>query len=334
MFRVWIGLALVAGISIFAVRHYAKPSGTTIAVSPQEVAADGYSEATVTVHSGTLPKLTSSNRGIHIGRLRQTSDDTWTAVIRAGVLPGNAKLIASSSTGQAEVPITLRSYVVDRDSNGTPDAVKLDAEQDQLAFRRWFTFLSEAQFFQHEDARPPEITDCAALIRYAYREALKQHDEIWAKDAKLPLIRAIPSVEKYRYPYTPLAPALFRVKAGGFDPNDSAAFSQFADAQTLQRFNTHMVSRDIRRAQPGDLLFYRHDLADLPFHGMIYIGRSQVQSDNEEVLLVYHTGPDQGRPGEIRRPTASELLVHPNPEWRPVPGNPSFLGVFRWNILP
>jgi hypothetical protein len=28
-----------------------------------------------------------------------------------------------------------------------------------------------------------------------------------------------------------------------------------------------------------------------------------------------------------------DLLDHPQPEWRPVPGNPNFLGVFRWNIL-
>ena len=32
--------------------------------------------------------------------------------------------------------------------------------------------LAEAQYFQPPAARPPEINDCAALIRYAYREAL------------------------------------------------------------------------------------------------------------------------------------------------------------------
>ena len=35
----------------------------------------------------------------------------------------------------------------------------------------------------------------------------------------------------------------------------------------------------------------------------------------------------------IRRPTVDELLHFPEPDWRPLPDNPSFLGVYRWNIL-
>ena len=113
--------------------------------------------------------------------------------------------------------MTLQPFTVDREDNGMPDAVELDSEQDQRAFRGWFTFLAEAQFFQREAARPAEINDCAALIRYAYREALKLHDEVWAKDAKLPLIRSVPALEKYNYPHTLLGPSLFRVKEGGFN---------------------------------------------------------------------------------------------------------------------
>ena len=49
--------------------------------------------------------------------------------------------------------------------------------------------------------------------------------------------------------------------------------------------------------------------------------------------VVYHTGTDRGRPGEIRRVTLAELLDHPDARWRPISANPNFLGVYRWNIL-
>jgi hypothetical protein len=49
--------------------------------------------------------------------------------------------------------------------------------------------------------------------------------------------------------------------------------------------------------------------------------------------VVYHTGPDRGSLGEIRRVTMAELLDHPDARWRPINSNPNFLGVYRWNIL-
>ena len=332
--RYWIGAGLLAAIGGFALYPWSSAAAPSLLVTPSELAADGYSESTVTIRSGSVPKLTSPNRTVHIGKLRQSGSGAWTAIVRSSVAPGEAKLVVTSVDGQAEARLELKPFVADREPNGMPDALELDSAQDQLAFRRWFTFLAEAQFFQREASRPGEINDCAALIRYAYREALKNHDEVWAKDAKLPLIRAIPTVEKYNYPHTLLGPALFRVKEGSFQTSDAAAFSPFADAQTLQRFNARFISRDVTRALPGDLFFYRHDRADLPFHGMIYLGSSQVQSESQDHFLVYHTGPNEHDPGEIRRPTLTELLHHPNPEWRPVAGNPTFLGVFRWNILP
>jgi uncharacterized protein YfaT (DUF1175 family) len=130
-------------------------------------------------------------------------------------------------------------------------------------------------------------------------------------------------VRKYVYPYTPLGASLFRT-AGGF--------AEFADAQTLVRYNTYFVSRDIRRAEPGDLLFYRQLDQGQAFHTMIYLGRSQFEP-GRAMYVVYHTGPCHGGPGEMRRPTVEELLRHPAPQWRPMTGNPNFLGIYRWNIL-
>ena len=86
------------------------------------------------------------------------------------------------------------------------------------------------------------------------------------------------------------------------------------------------------RARPGDLLFFRQEGHDLPFHTMIFLGASQIE-DGSEPLVVYHTGPIGKSAGEIRRPTLAQLMNFPDPRWRPVPSNPSFLGVYRWNIL-
>src|SRR5581483_11449151 len=209
-----------------------------------------------------------------------------------------------------------------------------ESANDAQAFRRWFTFLAEAQYFQPAEMRPAEITDCAALIRYAYREALRRHDTAWAMQSHLPLAPALESVAKYDYPHTAAGPALFRTKPGSFRASDleDGTFAQFADAKTLFRFNCHFRTRDVARAEPGDILFYRQDSDHMPYHSMIYLGPSQINRGAARYVL-YHTGPSGSDPGEIRRLTIDELMHFPQPEWRPFAGNPAFLGVFRWNIL-
>ena len=214
--------------------------------------------------------------------------------------------------------------------DGTPDFLRLDDEHDRDAFRRWFTWLAEAQYFQSPANRPVEISDCAALIRYAYREALRAHVSGWAEEARVPLAPSFEPVAKYQYPYTPLGASLFRVKEGSFRVSDltSGAFAQFADARTLRRYNTHFVSREVSHALPGDLLFYRQESDTMPFHSMIYLGEGRVRQDGGR-RIIYHTGPG----GEIRRLALEELIRYPEPEWRAIASNPNFLGVFRWNIL-
>jgi hypothetical protein len=232
--------------------------------------------------------------------------------------------------------VELNAIVDTRDTagDGTADFLRLEDDHDRQSFRRWFTYLAEAQYFQAPAARPPEIKDCAALIRYAYREALAAHDDVWAGSARLPVIPAYDSIGKYQYPYTPLGAGLFRVREGRFEEADlsNGAFAQFADAQSLWRWNTWFRSRDIRAASPGDLLFFRQPDAREPFHSMIYLGESLIHPDGRRYIL-YHTGPDGDDPGEMRRLTVDELLNFAQPQWRPLAGNSSFLGVYRWNIL-
>jgi len=206
----------------------------------------------------------------------------------------------------------------------TADPLHLDDPTDRTAFRHWFTFLAEVQAWQPR-AAPAEITDCAALIRFAYREALRPHDGEWARRLRLPVLPLAPGVEKYQYPRTPDGPGLFRTGYGD-------ALSEFADAENLYRWNTHAVGRDLRHALPGDLLFFRQLEQHMPYHAMIFVGPGHFESQGQ-AWLVYHTGPSSGGPGEIRRVSTAQLARHPLPQWRPLEGNTNYLGVYRWNIL-
>lgn len=309
-------------------------------ISPPVVWADGHDLATVTIASGpqTTPRVSvlGNSHTASVGAVEHTGN-AWTAEIHAGVLPG-AVQIRVEVPGVPAAQIALTASLAQRDSleDGTPDFLRLDSEAARRAFRRWFTFLAEAQYFQPAAARPPEISDCAALIRYCYREALRAHDNPWAGSARLPMIPAFDSPSKYEYPFTALGAALFRVAPGPFRAADLAngAFAQFADAKTLWRFNTRLVSRNLQRAQPGDILFYRqhHDESVPTFHSMIFLGASQIHPGAATYVL-YHTGPDDSGPGEMRRLTLDQLKRFPEPEWRPDAENSNFLGVYRWNIL-
>lgn len=216
----------------------------------------------------------------------------------------------------------------------TPDFLRLNDPADRHAFTGWFTFLAESQYYLAPAERAREVDDCAALVRFAFREALREHDGAWAAGLKLAYVPALPAVRKYLYPFSPLGARLFRVAPGRFTEADLAtsAFAEFADAETLLERNCHFLGRDVRHAAPGDLLFYRQLEQDLPFHVMIYLGGSHFDT-RPGPWVIYHTGPLGEAPGEVRRPALGELLRHPLPRWRPVEGNRNFLGVYRWNIL-
>jgi hypothetical protein len=217
----------------------------------------------------------------------------------------------------------------DRFGDGTPDFLRLRDPADQAAFRQWFTEIADYQAVRPRAEVPAEITDCASLLRYAYREALKQHGDTWFAATGTEVAALPGEIRAWRYPETPLGAGLFRVQPGSFKPADATngAFAQFADARTLVERNAYFVSRDVRQAKPGDLLFYRQFGQSSPWHSMI------VTRIGAQAAVVYDTGTDHGKTGELRRVAIAELLDHPQPQWRPVAGNPNFLGVYRWNIL-
>ena len=104
---------------------------------------------------------------------------------------------------------------------------------------------------------PAEIDDCAALLRFAYREALRAHDEAGlAAILRKPLSLRSGSTRilKPRWAQTSSASA----PAHSYPEDiDNGSFAQFADARTLMERNTYLIGRDLRLARPGDLIFYR-----------------------------------------------------------------------------
>ena len=305
--------------------------------------ADGFSTVPIVVRPAGGRPLPREGAGISIveGTRRaqveslETTRDGTRARVRAGLLAGPVVLEARApGFSPARGRLDLIADLVDQEGDGLPDVLRLEDEADRQAFRGWFTYLAEAQFFRPEQRRPIEIDDCAALVRYAYREALREHTADWAAAQQLDGLEMVQPIRKYHYPFTPLGAGLFRVRPGPFRRDDvrDGAFAQFADASILQRWNTHPIGRDLRRARPGDLLFYHQIERDLPNHVIIFLGPSHFE-EGAGPWVLYHTGPTKGSPGEIRRVLLEDLERHPKPRWRPVAGNRNFAGVFRWNIL-
>ncbi|MGC8883194.1 MAG: DUF1175 family protein [Bryobacteraceae bacterium] len=180
-------------------------------------------------------------------------------------------------------------------------------------FRRWFCWVAESLYFMRQ--LPQEVKDCSSLLRFAYREALRPHTAEWAR--------------QWGYSWLPPWPEPRHRAAPLFRTGNE--FRYFADARHLMRFNTQRISGRISDALPADLFFFRSPDGDR-WHAMVFLGASQFETSPEE-FVVYHTGPEGKWPGEVRRPAMRSLLAHPEPRWRPVEGNPHFLGVFRWKLL-
>ena len=222
----------------------------------------------------------------------------------------------------------------DRFGDGWPDAARLDHPADREDFVRWLTYLAESAYYQPGPRARDEVNDCAALIRYGYRNALVAHTPSWRLAAGLRVVPGFGDIGKFAYPDWPLGRGLFRTRGGAFAPEDldQGVFQEFADAHTILRHNTFAISRDLRAARAGDLLFFHQPEQAEPFHVMLFVGRSHFQPQAND-WIVYHTGSVNGQSGAVRHLQARVLKQHPEPRWRPLEANPRFLGVYRFNLL-
>jgi uncharacterized protein YfaT (DUF1175 family) len=294
-----------------------------------DLPADGrtHTVATITRRSGRSLEaisIESASPGI---RFVQQTGHTLAVLERTPVQPGDSNLHFTWRDHRYTLNVHYLPSDSDTFQDGLPDALHLHSPEDRAAFRSWFVALAEQEAALPDDKLPTEIDDCAALLRFAYRESLVQHDDRWlTAQPQADRLASLVSVAQYRYPETPLGLNLFRVAPGPYTPTDTSAFAQFADAHALLAFNAYPVSRNVRAALPGDLLFFRQLEQNSQYHSMVVTGP-------HAEWVIYHTGPIGKQKGEIRRVAIEDLLHHPDARWRPLPGNTNFLGVYRWNLL-
>jgi len=224
----------------------------------------------------------------------------------------------------------------DSDEDGVPDSAELQSFQDRENFRKWFRFIAEIQFYRVSEQWNSDQRDCAGLIRFAWREALRAHDRRWLQRMGPGYEVIAPDVAAYNLESGPLKESLFRINARPVTVIDRQiqGFSEFADARTLKEFNSTFVGRDRRYAQPGDLLFfYQPWVQRFPYHVMIFIDRPQVAPEGMSDFVVYHTGSSVIDKGTVKKVQLSVLDQHPDKRWRPLESNRNFLGFYRLKIL-
>jgi uncharacterized protein YfaT (DUF1175 family) len=229
------------------------------------------------------------------------------------------------------------SVSLDADNDGIPDTAELQSFMDRENFRRWFTLIAEGQFYHLNEQWNAEQRDCAGLVRFAWREALRRHDRAWLQKMGSAYSPVAPDVARYSLEQGPLGEKLFRTGFGSYKDGElsNGTFSEFADARSLKSFNTKFITRDRHEAQPGDLLFfYQPWVQKFPYHVMIFLGPAQLGGGNQaNDWVVYHTGASPTDEGTVKKVELSVLDHHPNKRWRPVESNPNFLGFYRLKIL-
>ncbi|HVZ38686.1 MAG TPA: DUF1175 family protein [Candidatus Kapabacteria bacterium] len=298
-------------------------------------------------------------------------DDSLTYRARAGIQTGTVvvRVRIYGAPGPIEARLNLMPSLADRNHNGYPDAMDLTAESDRNAFRRWFTTIAVAQA-HHIDDRWHD-RDCAGLLRYCYREALKRHDNTWLRSREWLVTSAIPDVRKYNYPAIPLV-GTHVFNAGIREPQDGAAGQHEGTERSsaVQREpgredgpsyeegrpvamavgNRPSASRspldqfqeyaEAARLKDNSLCFLSRNAGDaLPGDVIFYLNDTESEWPYHSMIYlgdgntIYHTGPDGNKPGIVKRLTLAQLASHPNPRWHPVASNPYFLGFYRWRIL-
>ena len=187
-------------------------------------------------------------------------------------------------------------------------AIQLDARRSTLV-RAWMVRVVNEQLRQGPTPRWFH-RDCAGLVRFAVGEALRPHDARWLQANGLSSRALPPEIE------------LSDDERGALQGwiRDDGTRSPFVTAETIVRRNGRLVARDVNLAEPGDLLFF--DQGD-DQHLMVWMGR----------YVAYHTGTETPGDNGLRAVTLDQLMRWKDTRWRPEPGNPNFVGVFRLAFL-
>lgn len=323
------------------------PVGATAALSTDRLPADGHTAARLvwsrdSLYGRPVPfwpwpvqaRVVSGGERLRlVGSARR---DAGPARLELGLVaagaPGPAVIELDTGLERRRFALQVVPAAGDSDGDGLPDAAELWPAGDRRAFRRWFTAIAEAQFYAPDPRWHAVHRDCAGLIRFAYKEALRRHDRAWL-DAT-PYLHALPGadVQRYHYPRVPvLGTHLFRTRAGPWRADAPAGqFAATASARVLWQHNTVFVSRSERDAAAGDLLFFRDPARHpSPMHSMVLL---DPPGGGLQRRVVYHTGGGAAE-GEVRLVQLAALNAHRDDRWHVTPANPRFLGFYRWKIL-
>ncbi len=273
--------------------------------------------------------------------MRKAYSLIFVGLVLAGVfLPTGSCSKTSQAVADNRKPTPAATITTwsDSDEDGIPDAAELHSFDDRQNFRRWFASIAEMQFYRFSPLWSEEQRDCAGLVRFAWREALKKHDRIWFQGMGEGYEPVAPDVKAISLEKNPLGEKLFRTEFGAFATGDlSGKFSEFADAKTLKNYNVEFITRNRRQfnlLQPGDLLFFHQPwVQKFPYHVMIFLGEARQASEGANDWVTYHTGSSAEDKGEMKKVRLSVLDGHPNPRWRPIERNQNFLGFYRLKIL-
>ena len=218
----------------------------------------------------------------------------------------------------------------DADCDGFPDAAELRLDADRHNFRRWFVTVALSRHLNPRD----DVSDCAGLVIYAYREALKEHNEPWRAEFGELLDPSIPEITAFHYPKVPyIGTDIFRLAEGPYQPDDreTGKLGNFADVPHLMEHHTVKLTRRLEEGVlPGDLMFFTP--RGKQTHVMIYVELKG------EPYVLYHTGPGgsssgDAPAGEMRLVKLKTLLALDEETWRPDEANPAFAGFYRFKIL-
>lgn len=151
--------------------------------------------------------------------------------IKSKLLPGKVKIIFNNERLDfpVEIKLIISENYADSDNDGYYDVNELKTENDRNNFRKWFVNIALSQFYKESRLWNENEKDCAGLLRFAYREALKKHNDDWHSKFGFLLIRNIDDVKKYNYPDIPI------IGTNLFLVNDGIRkyFSNFADSKNL-----------------------------------------------------------------------------------------------------
>jgi hypothetical protein len=162
--------------------------------------------------------------------------------LKAKDLPGefvfNLKIEPNIDLMKVSIPII--PSIFDSDNDGFPDVVELSDEQDRFNFRKWFTMIALTQYYHMDDTWNDK--DCAGLLRFCYREALRKHDNDWLSKKRFLYDVNLPDINKYNYPNVPLlGDKIFRTNSNSFSINDlnfsDSIFVPFVEAKYLKDCN-------------------------------------------------------------------------------------------------